>query len=230
MDTIQQQLLDTFRQNLSFLSYNNESSDTSFMAWWVHLWKMDDISTITPAQFKQQYQSRFTAEEFHQLLCQNYEQCMLCRWPTNDFLKEYLSSAFLRSAGIYVDDDYSGTLEPFWFGHHNTYPVFMLGSAQIYFVLGNSDVTFTMDAHFPHIVVRDNANLKLTVPSNSSVRIDLLEYASVTVSGSEKALIVKHDQTVTINDNTGNATVIENPVRNDDIPLNISAFRRFRDA
>jgi hypothetical protein len=87
-----------------------------------------------------------------------------------------------------------------------------------------------MDAHLPHIVVRDNANLKLTVPSNSSVRIDLLEYASVTVSGSEKALIVKHDQTVTINDNTGNATVIENPVQNEDIPLNISAFRRFRDA
>lgn len=240
MDAISQQLLDSYTQNLLAIlptkyGISNDLVISNGMDDWIHLWKMDDISSLPSAQFKQQYQSRFTPAEFRRLYLQNSEICLLCRWFTNNFFEEYLSRDFRRQVGIYVNDDFNGALPANLLEQDSRYldsrtPNFLWGSNQTYFVLGNSDVTFSLiENHHPHIYVRDNSTLRLTASTNNSgASVELLENASVTIEAdSVPVVVIKHDSTVTINDLSGNAIIVNNPRDLMLLPLNVAAYKSY---
>ena len=240
MDAISQQLLDSYTQNLLTIlptkyGISNESVVSDGMDDWLHLWKMDDISSLPSAQFKQQYQSRFTPAEFRRLYLQNSEVCMLCRWFTNDFFKEYFSRDFRRQVGIYVNDDFNGALSANLFEQDSRYnesrmPNILWGSTQTYFVFGNSDITISLiENHHPHIYIRDNSAFRIMASANNcGAFVELLENASVTIeAGSAPIVAVKHDSTVTINDLSGNAIVVNNPRDLMLLPLNVAAYKSY---
>ena len=230
MDIIQQTLLDYYKTKLR-LVLPTEVCVSGYIEDTLRAFKMSDIETLSTDLFRQIYQSRFTPKEFRQIFFSRLEDNAIFRFFTNDFLKNYLTQEFRRSVGIYVDDNFYGELPPNLLCRNDRYkesslPNILYSSAQIYIVSGSSTMAINLvDKHEPHIIVRDNSHITL---NNGTAFFELVDNASVTIgSGCEKSVIIKHDNTVTINDNSGKAQVISNPRSIDAIPYNFEAFRTF---
>lgn len=231
MAQFKQQLLQPLIQNSLAISRNDIDSDRTARDMLV-AFKLDDIENLTEDQLRQQYQSRFSIEEFHRLIIQNYEMFTLLRFPSHDLLIECLTQNFRRAVGLYVDDDFNGELPPFTLGHYGEFTSFRYCSDQFYTVLGDSEVTLTLvNKHRPTIFVADNSIVHLNTANAGDVEVHLLDNATLNVkSGNAPLIIIKEGESVTINDETGKATIIEDPRSLSLIPLSISGFRRFVNA
>lgn len=232
MAQFKQQLIETLQQNIGAVSqvFSDKLIDISDKVTDMLLaYKLGDIEGITEDQLRQQYQTRFTIEDFHEVLIQRYDMFLLLRFPSNEFLKECLNINFRRSVGLYVDDNYNGVLPPFTLGHTGKYASFLYCSDQFYSVLGGSEVTLTLqDKHRPTIFAADNSIINLNTSTAFGVEVHLLDNATLNVkSGNAPLIIIKEGESVTINDETGKATIIEDPRSLCQVPLNISGFRQF---
>lgn len=227
MDAVAQEMFDTYKNNVieswrGVISNNfNEDEFVNAFDDWVHRWKMDDISTLSSAEFRQQYQSRFTVREFEILFWQCCDECLLFRWFSTGFFRQYFSASFLNQAGIYIDSNFNGALPPMLSLRNDTYiesryPEDLLcSSGQHYLILGTSNMSISLSAHHnPTITVRDDSELTLlNTAERAGARIELTDSASVTIKpGCQNVVIIKHDSTVTINDETGESTIINNPI------------------
>lgn len=230
MDIIQQQLLENYKQKLR-LVLPTEESVLGCVANTLQAFKMVDMETLSTDSFRQIYQSRFTPAEFRQIFFSRLDENSVFRFFTNDFLKNYLTHEFRRSVGIYVDDNFNGELPAnlLWRNDRYTescYPNILYSTAQCYFVIGGSTMSINLvDKHEPHIIVRDTSQITL---NNGSAFFELVDNASVTIgSGCNKSVIIKHDNTVTVNDLSGKAIIVNNPRDFMLIPLNWTAFKSF---
>lgn len=227
MDAVAQEMFDTYKNNVieswrGVISNNfNEAEFVNAFDDWVHRWKMDDISTLSSAEFRQQYQSRFTVKEFELLFWQCSDACLLFRWFSTGFFRQYFSASFLNQVGIYIDSNFNGALPPMLSLRNDTYresryPEDLLcSSCQHYLILGTSNMSISLSAHHnPTITVRDDSELTLlNTAERAGARIELTDSASVTIKpGCQNVVIIKHDSTVTINDETREATIINNPI------------------
>ena len=126
----------------------------------------------------------YSQEQLVQRMFKGIDFCLKHHWPSNEFIKTNFSLDFLRSQGVFVDDEYS------------------VCNVQESLVLGGSKIRYRYSGkYYGNIRVRDHSSVNITARGNGLVIVHLFENSCVTVEQSEKAkvAVIKHSQNVIIN-------------------------------
>lgn len=135
----------------------------------------------------------YSLDELAARMYKGIDFCLKHHWPSNDFIAKNFQKDFLRSNGIFVDDEYSTS---------NIEHSLVLGSSHIrYRYSGKSYGNINLrDTSYAHITTRGNVLLVVHMFETSSIKVEQSENARV--------VVIKHSPKVIIN-RTGDVTVKE---------------------
>lgn len=130
----------------------------------------------------------YSQEQLVQRMFKGIDFCLKHHWPSNEFIKKNFQRDFLRSQGVFVDDEYSTC------------------NVQESLVLGGSKIRYRYSGkYYGNIRVRDLSMADVTARGDGLVIIHLFERACAKVEQSEKAkvAVIKHSPNVLVSASEG---------------------------
>ena len=136
----------------------------------------------------------YSPEQLVQRMFKGIDFCLKHHWPSNEFIKRNFKRDFLRSQGVFVDDEYS------------------ICNVQESLVLGGSRIRYRYSGnYYGNIRVRDLSMAEVTARGDGLVILHLFERACAKVEQSEKAkvAVIKHSPNVIVTASDGVRVVEE---------------------
>jgi len=130
----------------------------------------------------------FSQEQLVQRMFKGIDFCLQHHWPSNEFIKKNFGRDFLRSHGVFVDDEYS------------------VCNVQESLVLGGSNIRYRYSGrYYGNIRVRDLSKAHITARGDGLILIHLFERSCVNVKISERAKVsvIKHSPDVIVTASEG---------------------------